>query len=181
MIHFRDITAVLITKEKYYPPRVLESIIVSSFNTVIVQHGCEGVYRRFYRAIHTAYVYVQDDDAICPIEELAKQAGPDFITCAMKPHYIDEYANLKCCLIGWGAIFPAHMMSVLNKYLRSYENDYFYKMGADRIFTALNFPQKRLPLPITDMPWALDKGRMSMQADHYEIRRKVLERCESLS
>lgn len=182
-VELEKITAVLITKQPTYPERVLSSIVGKPFGGIVIETNCKGVYRRFEMAefVHTPFVYVQDDDCICPIREIAEEAQPEEMTCAMKPHYIHTYVNLKCALVGWGTIFPRHMLSVLDEYISIYgEEDEVYRKGTDRIFTALNYPQRRIPMGIVDTADATAPDRMSYDPDHYRIREEALKRCESL-
>lgn len=180
---FSETTAVLITKEEEYPANVLYHVKQFPFRDIVMEVKCPGVWRRFEIAkeVETPLVYVQDDDAICPIGELMEEASMEGLTLAMSSTHIRNYRHLKCALIGHGAVFPKGMVGVMDKYLEKWPRDRVFELGADRIFTALNFPlQRRLCLRVTDLPTAVNPDRMSFMPDHYWIRAESEKRCESV-
>jgi len=186
MIDYANTTAVLITKETIYPAEVLASVAQYPFAEVVIVTRAEGPGERWARGMwetSTKFVYVQDDDAIVPIPDLMARATPDMLSCLMKPHHIEEYKNLPCCLVGWGTTIPRSLLSYAHgKHFTHYSFDDLWMSQADRIITALlPFDQLRLlSEDIVDLPSAVDAGRMSLQPDHYVLRDQALARVEEI-
>jgi hypothetical protein len=182
MIDLRNISACLITKDPIYPARVLQHVSGFGFGEILVLTGCDSPHRKhelFNKAKHE-WLYYQDDDAICPVGELAEQAENGIITCAMKPFHLAKYAKSRIALLGWGSIFQQHKLASLDLYREKYGEDLLYKRETERILTYLNYPQKRLELPILDLPSAFAPDRLSNQPGHYDFIPQVEERCASL-
>ncbi len=187
MINFNETTAVLITKNETYPIQVLESVAKYPFKGIMIRTNCKTVHARYDLAMmsssSTPFIYVQDDDALGSIGQLMREADPTRISCVMKPHYFYEYEDLKCCLIGWGAVIPYNM--IVDGWESLYQNKFGFDsimiMEADRIFTAFHYPQLRIPSSgIQDLPWAMLSDRLSMAPDHYEKRRIALRRVAEI-
>ncbi len=182
-IDITQVTACLITTEERYPALVFGAVARHPFGTIIARTHCYSLHLR-YKVIEqatTKYVYVQDDDCITDIAGLMAAADPVQITCAMKPHYLGEYAAFRDCLVGWGAVFDREQaLDCLGTYLLRHDEDSIYKRECDRILTYLWHPQLRLQLDIEDMPWATSADRMSMQHGHYAIRDAARERCKEM-
>lgn len=180
-IDFAKTSACLITKDATYPREVLDNVLKYPFGEVMILTNCDSPHRKqelFTKAKYD-WIYYQDDDCIAPIRQLSEQAG-DGITCAMKPHHIEVYKNSKIALVGWGSFFPKSTIKVLDKYRSAYGEDFIYKRETERIMTYLNFPQKRLELPIVDLPSAMASDRLSMQPQHYDYIKVVEDRCKDL-
>ena len=80
---------------------------------------------------------------------------------------------------------PAHADFFAEDVRRSlasmYGEDALYKRESERIMTWLAFPQqRRMDLPIVDLPSAFAADRLSMQPDHYSYIPIVEERCRGL-
>ena len=82
--------------------------------------------------------------------------------------------------LGWGAIFPKHLLGSLNKYTQVYGEDAVFKRETERIFTYLNYPQNRLVLPVLDLPSALGPDRLWRQPEHQSYKKMAEERCKAL-
>lgn len=174
-------SACLITKDPTYPREALENVLKYPFGEVMILTNCDSPHRKqelFAKAKYD-WIYYQDDDCIAPIGSLAAQVESG-ITCAMKPWHIEAYKNSKIALVGWGSFFPKSAIKVLDRYRKKYGEDEIYKRETERIMTYLNFPQKRIPFNIIDLPSATSPDRLSMQPGHYDYIKVVEDRCKDL-
>jgi hypothetical protein len=182
-IDLRKASCILLTKEKTYPPEILDNIKQYQFGEVLVGLDSPSPFKKhelFKRAKYD-HIYYQDDDAICPIKELAAQSKPNMINVVMKPGHFDAYSDTRMTMgLGWGAIFPKSMLASLSKYTDKYGEDEVYQRETERILTYLNYPQNRLVFPITDLPSAYDEDRLWRQPHHNEFAQLVEERCKTL-
>ena len=182
MIDPKQISCALITKDPTYPLTILECVNSFGFGEILILTSCDSPHRKqeLFQKAKFDYLYYQDDDAICPIEQLLENADPEKIVCAMKPGHIRAYANSRIALIGWGSIFPKSVIRVLDQYRAVWGEDQLYKRETERIMTSLHYPQIRLELPIEDLPSATAPDRLSMQPGHYDYIPIVEERCAQL-
>lgn len=184
MIDISKVSCCLITKDDRYPNVILNQISQFPFGEILILTHSDSPHRKhelFVKAKND-WLYYQDDDAICPIAELAEQAEPGIITQAIKPSHFDAYKHRRLSVgLGWGAFFEKNLLGSLKLYTDKYGEDFLYKRETERILTYLNYPQKRLILPITDLPSAMAPDRLSMQPDHYNYIPMVEERCSKLS
>ena len=173
------VSAILITKEKNYPERVLKHVESFGFGEILIYTECDGIYWRYLHVPLFKDVYVQDDDCIPHIDKIFEEYDGEVLTCGMTPHHNAFYADSKICLIGHGAFFPRKLIAVIEKYKQIFgmDNDYFIE--TDRIFTFFNFPQKRLSLSVIHLPSSYNNDRLSMRKDHfinlYKIEKKLNE------
>lgn len=183
MIDLSKTSACLITKDSSYPLEIINHVTQFPFGEILVLTHSDSPYRKhelFEKAKYET-IYYQDDDAICPIQELAHLSQSDIINVAMKQGHLDSYAQRRMTMgLGWGAIFPKKMLGSLKKYTDVYGEDELYKRETERIFTYLNFPQNRFDLPIRDLPSAYAEDRLWRQPGHYEAIPTVEERCAKL-
>jgi len=186
VIPFEETAAVLITKDKTYPSTVLDHVRSFPFGLIFIATQCDGPGDRYIQMCYNVsdyhnYMYFQDDDAICPIRSLMEQATPGVLTCAMKPRSLEEYKDTKACLVGWGAVADSQMVLKFlgGNWIMEFGSDVFCR-EADRIFTYVNYPQRRLDLPIIDLPYATSKDRLSMQPNHHKTRDEVLRRLDEI-
>lgn len=183
MINLRIVSACLITKEVTYPAIILERLLKFEFGEILILTNCDSPYRKHELFAKAKYdlLYCQDDDAICPIAELANLADPEKINLATKPAHLEFYKNMKTAVgFGWGAIFPKKILASLKRYTSVYGEDHVFKRETERILMCLNFPQNRFVLPIADLPSALASDRLSMQPGHYNYIPLVEQRCSGL-
>ncbi len=182
MINLPKVSCCLITKDPVYPREILAQLTQFPFGEILILTNCDSPHRKHELFAKAKYdlLYYQDDDAICPIQQLAEQADPTMITCAMKPFHLEKYANSKIALVGWGSFFPKSVLGVLKRYVDVYGEDEVFKRETERIMTYFNYPQKRLDLPIADLPSAWDSDRLSMQPGHYDYIPVVEERCRNI-
>ena len=182
-MNLKNVSCCLITKDSTYPREIMPSILQAGFGEILILANCDSPHRKhelFAKAKHDI-LYYQDDDAICPIPELAKEADPTMITLAIKPAHFEMYKDKRLSMgIGWGALFPKKLLQSLKKYTDKYGEDEIYKRETERILTYLNYPQKRLILPIIDLPSAFAPDRLSMQPGHYDYIPMVEARCITL-
>lgn len=182
MVDPKKVSACLITKDAIYPPEVLAHTASFGFGEILIKTNCPnsaGKDELFKKAKYDL-IYYSDDDAICPIKEILEQAEPDIITCAMKPGHITAYAPLRIACFGWGSIIPKKAIEELYLYRAVYGEDDLYKREYDRILTFFNYPQKRLDLPIHDLPSAFAPDRYSTQPGHYNNIPLMEQRCKNL-
>lgn len=178
----RFVSACLITKDATYPPEILASVMPVGFGEYLFLTHCDSPHRKqeLFAKAKFDYIYYQDDDCIASIGELFAACEPNVITCAMKPGHIASYGASRIALVGWGSIFPKSAIRVLDRYRAVYGEDDVYRRESERIMTHLHYPQKRLDLPIADLPSAMAPDRLSMQPGHYDYIRVVEQRCAAL-
>lgn len=182
MIDPRNVSACLITKDPCYPKEILNWLAGVPFGEILILTHCDSPHRKhelFAKAKHD-YLYYNDDDCLPPAAEVLAAAEPDVITCAMKPAHIRAYSRSRIALIGWGSVFPKRFTEVLGFYRARYGMDLVYKRETERIMTYFNYPQRRLELPIVDLPSAMAPDRLSMQPGHYDFIPIVEERCAAI-
>ncbi len=180
----KDISCCLITKDPVYPKEILDHLQPIGFGEILILTNSDSPYRKhelFQKAKYET-IYYNDDDAICPVRELLDNGKRGVINVAMKSGHFDAYAGGKAVMgLGWGAIFPKSLLLSLRKYTDVYGEDDVFKRETERIFTALNYPQNRLVLPIEDLPSATDGTRLWQQPHHNEFRRIAEERCVKIT
>jgi hypothetical protein len=160
------VSAILITKEKRYPESVLKHVESFGFGEIQVNTECDGVYWRFQNKPRFKHVFVQDDDCTAPIDEIFRSYDGIHITCGSTPHHIEYYSNSRIFLIGHGAFFPWKLVKALKKYTNHFGFDDHYRIEIDRIFTFLNYPQIRIPVPVSLLPTSFQSDRLSMRKEH---------------
>lgn len=183
MIDLSKVSCCLNTKDDVYPPEVMKDIARFPFGEVLVSTRSDSPNKKYvlFEKAKFDLIYYQDDDAICPIMELAIRSQPDIINVAMKPGHFDAYKDTRATMgLGWGSIFPKAMLASLKKYTDVYGEDEVYKRETERILTYLNYPQNRMVLPITDLPSASDGTRLWQQPKHNEYRQIAEERAQSV-
>ncbi len=182
MVNLRDVSCCLITKDPRYPEVLLYHVSQFEFGEILILTNCDSPHRKHELFSKAKYdlLYYQDDDAICPIEELAQAADPAIITCAMKTGHLAKYADSRIALLGWGSIFSKGKLDVLERYRAKYGADFLYQRETERILTYLNYPQQRLDLFIADLPSHAAPDRLSMQPHHYDYIPEVEARCATL-
>lgn len=183
MLGLKDVSCCLITKDSAYPKEILDKISQLPFGEILILTHSDSPHRKheLFAKAKFDWIYYQDDDAICPIMELWEEAESGIITQAIKPSHYEAYKDKRLSVgLGWGAFFEKKLLSSLKRYTDVYGKDTVFKRETERILTYLNYPQKRLILPIQDLPSAMAPDRLSMQPDHYNFIPIVEERCKSL-
>lgn len=173
------ITAVLITKEKVYPPEILATI--PEEYEIIVETECPSILRR-YELIEKAkgdIIYVQDDDCVIDVKELEEKYNGK-LTNNMTQHHFNWYNGSGITLVGWGCFFPKEMVN-FDRYLDKYPIDKLFLREADRVFTYLNQPHNTFVSNIINLPTATLGDRMSSTGEHWETLSQIKERLYALS
>lgn len=176
------VSAVLITKEKEYPPMVLERLTCTDFfDEILIVTECESIYHRYLAAkkAKNDTIYVQDDDALVNYQELFKHYNGQ-ITNAMTKPFIEKYKGTGCALVGWGCFFPKEALYVFGRYVHKYGIDEHLLREADRIFTFLNEPFNTVILPHEDLKQAQAPDRMGYEENHYKSMNEALEKARLL-
>jgi hypothetical protein len=163
-----NVSAILITKEKEYPHEVLKNIQSVGFGEVIIIRECIGISPRYEIVPQFPDIYVQDDDCIPDIAKIFSEYDGHTIVCGMTDHHINTYNKSRICLIGHGAFFPQELIKSLEVYRNKFGRDSDYIIEADRIFTFLNFPQRRVETLVVEMPSSFASDRLSMRKEHYK-------------
>jgi hypothetical protein len=183
MINLKNVSACLITKDPIYPKVILDQLLQFPFGEILILTNSDSPNRKhdlFKKATYD-YIYYQDDDAICPIGDVAKSAETDVITVAMKPSHFEAHKDNRATMgLGWGSIFPKKLLESLKKYTDKYGEDEVYDRETERIFTYLNFPQNRIVLPIIDLPSAYAPDRLWRQPHHVPFKELAESRCATL-
>lgn len=103
------------------------------------------------------------------------------INVAMKESHYESYRYNRATMgLGWGAFFPSRILDTLKEYTDVYGEDEVYKRETERIFTYLNYPQKRLILPIQDLPSAFADDRLWKQPEHQKYKQIAEDRCKQI-
>ena len=183
MISPKHAAACLITTLDQYPAEVLEPIQKAGFHEILIFTNCPSVSGRLdvFRKARTEFIFTQDDDSLSPITFLLGHADPSTITTVMHPGHIEFYAPRRHCLMNWGAVFPMKCLQNLDHYLGRFGDDAIFKREFDRIFTGLNFPQTRIPYPVTNLPRSADSDRVSMDPKHFEFMREAESRLGEIA
>ncbi len=180
----KDISCCLITKDPVYPKEILDHLQPIGFGEILILTNSDSPHRKYelFNKAKFNYIYYQDDDALCPVEQLLARSQRDLINVAMKQGHFDAYKDSKATMgLGWGSLFPKALLYTLNSYIFLYGEDEVFRRETERIFTALNYPQNRLVLPIIDLPSATDGTRLWQQPHHNEFRRIAEERCVKIT
>lgn len=183
MLSLNSVSCCLITKDPVYPKEILDRLMKLPFGEFLILCNSDSPYRKhelFAKAKHD-WLYYQDDDAICPVEELAKESEEGVITLAMKQGHFEAYKNTRMTMgIGWGAFFQKQGLSRLSAYVNVYGEDFLFKRDTEKILTSLWYPQKRLVLPIEDLPSATAPDRLWREPEHYNYGNLCEQRCTPL-
>lgn len=171
MKNFHEVSAILITREKYWP----KDARIDFQCDVTTLTECPYVAKRFELAATAAYdtIYVQDDDVDLDIERLYK-CYDGRLTNAIHGGHSYAYQNTGVTLIGFGCFFPRVMaerfMADEGKWRKKF-GDELYEQEADRIFTFVNRPHNNVSMPYREFR---RQGCMSMRHDHYKIRDRMI-------
>lgn len=184
MIDLSKVSCCLITKETTYPKEILDHVSQYPFGEILILTHSDSPFRKHELFAKAKYetIYYQDDDAICPIDDLVALSKPDIINLAMKQGHFDVHLDNRATMgLGWGTFFPKNMLQSLKLYTDVYGEDDVFKRETERIFTYLNYPQNRLVLPIRDLPSAYDETRLWRQPQHINFKLLAEERCKQIT
>ena len=177
------VSCCLITKETIYPSQILADLSQIPFGELLVLTHSDSPFRKheLFRKAKFGFVYYQDDDAICPARELLRQADPGRITLALKEGHFLGHRNDRATMgLGWGTVFHKDLLNILHLYTDLFGEDDVYRRETERIFTYLCSPQKRLVLPIQDLPSAFAADRLWRQPEHNQFRDVAHARCQAI-
>lgn len=184
MVEPQKVSLILITKDSTYPLPILTHIASFGFGEILILTNSDSPFRKhelFAKAKYELLAY-QDDDAICPWKELLELSENNIINVAMKEGHFQHHKDNKATQgLGWGSIFPRIMLGKLKLYTNKYGEDDIFKRETERILTYLNYPQKRLVLPIEDLPSAYAEDRLWRQPQHIDFKHIAEERCALIS
>lgn len=126
--------------------------------------------------VDTEYVYMQDDDAICPADKLL--AAWDEREHADK--ILLNEADGETPWISWGAIFKRDLpASAINRYVDAYGMGEDVLLWCDMIFSTLT-PWVNVDLGRQTLPHASAPNRMWMQPGHYAEQQRVRDKALAL-
>lgn len=126
--------------------------------------------------VETEYVYMQDDDALCPAAQLL--AHWDETLHADKILLNEEEGQTPW--ISWGAIFHKNLPApAIARYVDAYGMSDDVLLWCDMIFSTLT-PWVNVDLGRESFPVAVAPNRMSMQPGHYEEQARVKALAEAL-
>ncbi len=183
MIDPSKISACFITKDSVYPKVIIDHISKFPFGEVLILTHSDSPHRKheLFQKAKFDLLYYNDDDAMCPIDQLLELSDPEKINLTTKERHFEAYKDYRTAVgFGWGCIFPKSILGSLKLYTDVYGEDEVYKRETERILMCLNFPQNRLVLPIIDLPSATAPDRLSMQPGHYSYIQTVEDRCKTL-
>lgn len=183
------ITAVLIN---YKRDRELKEIVkhlesIKDINEILVWDNTkDNVYTwgRYLmaRKAKNDTIYTQDDDCIVNnITKLIWLYDGKCLVNALQPEQ-DKFFTGKETLVGWGALFDKSWITVFDKWLGKYGEDYLLYRGADRIFTTLLGTHKTIPAEIKNFPSAFSKEMaLYHRPDFFTVVDQVRERLNALA
>lgn len=183
MVDITKVSCCLNTKEQTYPKQIIDHVTNFPFGEILILTGSNTPYRKYELFGKTKYdlIYYQDDDAICPIQQLIDMADPKMINVVMKQHHFDGYANRRMTMgLGWGSIFPKEVLKALDKYTDIYGVDELFMRDTEKILTHFVFPQNRLVLPVFDLPSAIAPDRLWRQENHWSNMDLIEQRCQQV-
>lgn len=183
MIDLSKVSACFITKENLYPQEILNHISKFPFGEILILTHSDSPYRKYelFEKAKFDLLYYNDDDAICPIQDLVEKSIPDMINVSMDPPKIEQYEDLRMTMgFGWGAIFDRKILKNLEKYTNIYGFDELYKRDTEKILTQLVYPQNRIVSFHQDLPSSMAPDRLWQQPEHWSNMDLIVERCSSV-
>lgn len=126
--------------------------------------------------VKTEFVYMQDDDAICPARAVLKAWKPakhgDVI--------LTNVGDGDTPWISWGAIFRRDLPdAAISRYVDAYGMDDDVLLWCDLIFATLT-PWVNVDLGVEHLPHARAANRMCMLPTHYQEQDRVKAKAEAL-
>lgn len=184
-IDLRETSCCLISKEAVYPIEILRKLCAVPFGEFLILTHSDSPFRKYelFSKAKFDWLYYQDDDAVCPVRELAEATDGDesTITLAMKRGHFESYANTRMTMgLGWGSFFHRNVLGNLKRYTDVHGEDELFKRDTEKILTSLCYPQKRLVLPIQDLPSASFPNRLWRQPNHYQMGALAEQRCTEI-
>jgi hypothetical protein len=126
--------------------------------------------------VETEFVYMQDDDAICPAQKVLDAWDENLHANKILTNVGDNDTPW----ISWGAIFHRDLPAVaINRYVDAYGFDDDVLLWCDMIFSALT-PWVNVDLGAEHLPHASAPNRMWMQPGHYAEQARVRDKALAL-
>lgn len=157
---------------------VLESIRAAGIEDIVVWNNAKDLDRKVFGRYEAAaltrseIVYTQDDDAICPVEELLEAYDGEQLLVNVPPGENPWLA--------WGAVFRrSEALRAFDRYLAQHEFDEEFLNWADVVFAHLA-GWREVDLGHLDLPWATAPNRMYHQPDHYAGQDRVRAKVRAL-
>ncbi len=174
-------TAVLVTRGDIDLAPVLDSLPPEW--PVVIWNNAERpvdlkVYGHFgaLAEVETEFVYMQDDDAICPAAKLLKAWEPK----ATEGYYLYNEADDQTPWISWGGIFHRDLpWPAIDRFVSRYGWSDDVLLWCDLIFGCLT-PHVNVDLGWENLPHYKAANRMVMQPGHYEEQDRIRELCAAL-
>jgi hypothetical protein len=182
-IDLSKVSCCLNTKDSVYPQEILDHLKRYNFGEVLIRTNSDSPHRKYelFEKAKFDTIYYQDDDAICPVDELASVYKPDIINVVMKAGHARMYKDTRMTMgLGWGCLFPKKMLASLKRYTDVYGEDEVYKRETERILTSLNYPQNRIVAPVRDLPSAMASDRLWRDPNHTTSGNLAEERCTEI-
>lgn len=184
-IDLSKVSCCLNTKEAVYPQAILDHLNKFGFGEILIKTHSETPFRKYEMIAKAKYdtIYYQDDDAICPVEDLIANYDSKKINVLMKPSHFESYKDRRMTMgLGWGCLFKKDWLAHLNKYTDKYGFDDVYKRDTEKLLTEIvgQENQNRIVANIIDLPNAMAPGRISMEPQHYSNMDIIRERVAKL-
>lgn len=183
MIDLSKVSCCLITKDTTYPLEILEHIQQFPFGEILILTHSDSPHRKYelFKKAKFDLIYYNDDDAICPIEQLLELSDPNMINVIMKEGHFEAHKDNRATMgLGWGAIFHKDFLQTLSQYTDIYGEDDVFKRETERILTYLNYPQNRIIGYVEDLPSAYAPDRLWRQPEHGQFKYLAEERCRAI-
>ncbi len=178
-----DVTAVLVTRGDIDLSPVLDSL-PDKWPVVIWDNSERPVDLKVYghfgalAEVETEFVYMQDDDAICPAAELRKAwmvGGATF-----HGRYLYNEKGEETPWISWGGIFHRDLpWPAIDRFVSRYGWSDDVLLWCDLIFGCLT-PSCNIDLGWENLPHFRAENRMVMQPGHYAEQGRIRELCAAL-
>jgi hypothetical protein len=173
------VTAVLISRERTYPEDVFLNYEFDEVLYGLTEPGVpSGVFTRYELALQARneHIYVQDDDCVVDIAELARWYDGEHLTNAITAYHLEQYAGSGVTLVGWGCFFPKRLVD-FSRWDRHYGREAIPPGEDDRVFTYLAQPHHTKVMPIRH----IQRRQAMCQTDgHYTRRRQVFDMLAKL-
>src|SRR5271157_2556708 len=176
------VSAVIVTRGDVDLSRQIEYL--SFMDEVLVwdnSDGCDAkVYGRYLatRNARNPVIFTIDDDCLVDAKAVIDAYVPGTVVVNMTAAKRSEYEILApgVALVGWGSVFEAKLVSVLDQYLGRYPKDDIFFRECDRVFTGLNSIQY-VDTPVEHMTHA-SSGRMGNESRHLIDLAEICKRIE---
>jgi hypothetical protein len=127
--------------------------------------------------VQTEYVYMQDDDAVCPAAALLEHWDEGLHGDKILLNEADDQTPW----ISWGAIFHRDLPApAIQRYVDAYGMGDDVLLWCDMIFSTLT-PWVNVDLGWKNLAWARADNRMCQVPTHYQEQQRVRKNCLALT